>query len=236
MVSPSCGYSATPMLEVTHSGVPATDSGAASATEMRSCSACRSARMRGDVSSTRNSSLPQRASTSVPCRVWRRRCDRATSSSSPAAWPRVSFTSLKWSRLMSSSAASIDWARASSIARAKRWVKCARLGRPVSTSCSDWKLARSSVCLMALMSASLTSTASWPVMASLQRRADSSCQRSPWGVRTASVSVATPCCSRLRDRAANAVGLPMRSCSRSPGLCTTARAAGLRYSASPFWP
>src|SRR5207237_269390 len=65
------------------------------------------------------------------------RCRRpATSrrSSSPAAWPRASFTSLKSSRSMNSTASCLACRRAWTIICAKRSASSARFGSPVSVS------------------------------------------------------------------------------------------------------
>ena len=84
-----------------------------------------------------NSSPPRRATVSSVRRDSVSRRPRILSSSSPAWWPSVSLTSLKWSRSTSTRATrppSRCSVRAASAARRKN----SRLGSPVRGSCSAW--------------------------------------------------------------------------------------------------
>ena len=137
---------------------------------------------------------------------------------------------------MNISAACCPALRIWSTASVKRCMTWLRLGKPVSESCSARNCARASVRLMALTSTSLTSSASWPVTASRQRRAETSCQRSPCAVRTARACVATPTSVMKVSRLSSAGVSMMRSASRSSSARTEARAAGLRYSGRPSSP
>ena len=56
------------------------------------------------------------------------------SSASPTSWPSVSFTVLKLSRSMKSSAAVLWWRRACATASRARSENIARFGSPVSVS------------------------------------------------------------------------------------------------------
>ena len=90
-------------------------------------------------SRTANSSPPNRAGVSAGRRVPPRRSPTATSSSSPAPWPRLSLIVLKSSRSRKSTASEKS---RSPLARSSacwtRSVKSARLASPVSESCSAW--------------------------------------------------------------------------------------------------
>jgi hypothetical protein len=111
-----------------------------------------------------------------------------------------------------------------------------RFGRPVSGSCKARNWACASVRLIALTSTSLTSSASSPVTASRQSRAEISCQRSPAAVRTATVCVATPPLPSAARNAWYAPASTSLSSSRSARSRTDARDAGLRYSGRPSRP
>ena len=109
-----------------------------------------------------NSSPPRRATRSVSRSDPRRRAATETMSSSPASCPRVSLTSLKWSRSMRISAPvgpeRAQRARCSSRARSNR----RRLGSPVRTSwsarwascCSYWRRSDTSTTLTRMTSSS----------------------------------------------------------------------------------
>jgi hypothetical protein len=88
----------------------------------------------GTVSTTTNSSPPNRATMSACRQRWRSRRATATSTWSPTAWPSPSLTSLNPSRSQNSTA---SWRSPSSRHRAadSSSISAARLGRPVSSSC-----------------------------------------------------------------------------------------------------
>ena len=87
------------------------------------------------VTSSANSSPPSRPSSSPRADQRAQPVGGACSSSSPAAWPRVSLTSLKWS--MSSSSRATGWSCVELRAAPRRPVpsSAARLSSPVSGSC-----------------------------------------------------------------------------------------------------
>ena len=88
--------------------------------------------------STANSSPPRRAAMSEARRTEWRRSPTATSSASPAAWPRLSLTSLKSSRSTNSTIGTIPLGSAASRREATTWVNSDRFARPVSGSCEAW--------------------------------------------------------------------------------------------------
>ncbi len=106
------------------------------------------------VSSSRiaNSSPPKRAVVSSGRMTARSRSATATSSWSPASWPRLSFTVLKSSR-SEKSTETAPWLRACrASACATRSRKRARLARPVSESWKAWCCSWSSSCFRSVMS------------------------------------------------------------------------------------
>ena len=76
---------------------PAT-TGSASASRMRSAASAASWLLATSSSSTANSSPPKRAAVSAPRMLWSSRRATSCSTSSPAAWPRLSLIVLKSSR------------------------------------------------------------------------------------------------------------------------------------------
>ncbi len=91
-------------------------------------------------SRTPNSSPPSRATVHSGATAAVRRRATWVSSSSPAWWPRVSLTSLKRSRSMNSTAT-----LSAHGSRAVSWASnSVRFGRPVSMSCRDSCVSRSS--------------------------------------------------------------------------------------------
>ena len=81
-------------------------------------------------SSTANSSPPTRATRSAPGTAASRRGPISRSRRSPAAWPSVSLSSLKWSRSISSSASLDLIARAAVVASSSLANSLRRLARP----------------------------------------------------------------------------------------------------------
>ncbi len=127
--------SAMPMLAPANTSCPSTRKGGASARCTRSATAMASSSPETPSTSRVNSSPPSRATVSPARRQLSSRRAICTSSSSPARWPRLSFTSLKRSRSRKSTAkcaASRPLARAKATSR--RSLKSARLGRPVNGS------------------------------------------------------------------------------------------------------
>ena len=88
--------------------------------------------------STTNSSPPRRATVSEERTTSVRREPTSMSSSSPAWWPSESLTVLKPSTSSSSTATPKPKRSARPKACSTRSKSSARLGRPVSASCSDW--------------------------------------------------------------------------------------------------
>ncbi|MOA08666.1 hypothetical protein D3C78_1284550 [compost metagenome] len=112
-----------------------------SCTDLRRASAIRSLACAGQFSRMMPNSSPPRRARVSPSRRW---CCSSPqtwrSSSSPAAWPLVSLTSLNWSRSRNISA----WRRCSCCRRSSSWARrysnSRRLTRPVSASwlaCQD---------------------------------------------------------------------------------------------------
>ena len=102
--------------------------------------------------STVNSSPPSRATVSAGRTARRIRSAAWRSSSSPAAWPRLSLTFLKRSRSMKRTAMRSFERRERSTACARRSAKRTRLARPVSGSCSVSSVSRSAASFCSLMS------------------------------------------------------------------------------------
>ena len=95
--SPSSGNRAIPMLLVTTSCRPPTPNGSRRQLTSFSATFVAPSRAASSGSTTMNSSPPIRASVSVSRNCVRRRWANCWSSASPASWPRVSLTCLKWS-------------------------------------------------------------------------------------------------------------------------------------------
>ncbi len=127
-----CGpQRATPMLAEARSERPSISAGSSSTSMRRWDSASTSSVPSGSSNtSSANSSPPRRATRSFGRRQASRRAATVCSSLSPAAWPSVSLTSLKWSRSSASSATS---RRCASAARSAA-CSVKRLARPVSES------------------------------------------------------------------------------------------------------
>ena len=89
-------------------------------------------------SRTANSSPPRRAAVSALRSESSMRRATATSSSSPAAWPSESLTVLKRSRSRKITPQDVPRRRPRVSACCRRSVNSARLGSPVSASCSAW--------------------------------------------------------------------------------------------------
>ena len=102
--------------------------------------------------STTNSSPPSRARVSPGRRTPGIRSATPRSRRSPASWPRLSLTALKRSRSMKSTATHELSRRARARAWRSRSSSRARLGRPVSASCSDWRSSSPSKALRSVMS------------------------------------------------------------------------------------
>ena len=125
---------ATPMLAPTCRLRPSTAMGWCSASMMRRPIRCGSSGDTSLSSMTRNSSPPRRATVS-PSRTARpRRWATMRRTSSPARCPSWSFTSLKPSRSMNSSATAPPWSRTRASERSSWQWNAARLNRPVSES------------------------------------------------------------------------------------------------------
>ncbi len=77
-----------------------------------------------------NSSPPKRATVSPGRSASRSRCASATSSRSPALWPRLSFTTLKWSRSQNSTATVRLLRRLRASASSSRSRNSVRFGQP----------------------------------------------------------------------------------------------------------
>ena len=127
-----------PMLRATSRRIPSSLTGASSAGDDPSGSRQQEASSTPEASSTANSSPPSRAA--GPRRGSTRAAAAPTScsSSSPLWCPRVSLTSLNRSRSMSSDRAGRRSAAVEPAPRPRVSWKTARLGRPVSESCSAW--------------------------------------------------------------------------------------------------
>ena len=87
---------------------------------------------------TTNSSPPSRAAVSPSRMQASSRSAVSTSTASPASWPRLSLTSLKWSRSQNSSAIGRPVTAARARASEVLASRVARLGSPVSSSCDAW--------------------------------------------------------------------------------------------------
>ena len=107
---------------------------------------------------TANSSPPKRAKTSSARSVRPAIAVRWRKTSSPAGWPCVSLTRLKWSRSSKIKAQSVAWRTANAISARRRSSKWRRLYAPVSAS-------------RVLESYSLRSRLSWRVSVSAKRNA-----------------------------------------------------------------
>ena len=88
--------------------------------------------------STTNSSPPSRPTVSQSRTEAERRAATARSSSSPASWPKVSFTFLKSSRSMKNTAMGSPSLRARPRSSCAFWLTKKRLGSPVSESWRAW--------------------------------------------------------------------------------------------------
>ena len=141
-----------PRLAEGNTSRPATQHGRPSASSTRCASS--SAISSPSMPSMRmaNSSPPRRATVSPSRMAPTMRRPASTSSSSPAEWPTLSFTSLKRSRSRNSTAkpraglppAAMRPLRATVIASVRRSSNCWRLGSPVSASWRAWWVRRCS--------------------------------------------------------------------------------------------
>ena len=143
---------AMPMLTPTNTSVSSMTNGPLTASSTRSAMAMASCWVTRSSQSTTNSSPPKRATVSPGRRATARRSAMATSSRSPRPWPRLSFTTLKWSRSRNSTATRRLWRRARASAPSSRSSSSVRLGRPVSGSWVAWWASRCSNALRSLMS------------------------------------------------------------------------------------
>lgn len=123
---------ATPTLGSTTHGCPSSTNGASKARRIRCATSMEGSE--ASSSSTANSSPPSRATVSVPRTQPRIRAPACTSSTSPAACPSESLTSLKSSRSMHSTAGERSPARSAVMAAESRSHSSVRFARPVSGS------------------------------------------------------------------------------------------------------
>ncbi len=127
-----------PMLARVNTWRPATGKGTSSAARTRLATAVAWAEPSRSSSSTPNSSPPSRATVS-PGRTQRpSRAPTAARSRSPAAWPRLSLTTLKSSRSMNKTPVRSPVRRARSRAWSTRSLNSRRLASPVSGSWNAW--------------------------------------------------------------------------------------------------
>src|SRR5829696_2445614 len=173
-------------------------------------------------SSTANSSPPRRAAVSLGRRQpWSRQA-AATSSWSPAAWPRLSLTCLKSSRSMNSTARSVWSERAR--ACSTRSVNRVRLARPVRPSWNAWWTSWASSSLRSETSRVFSTSPRTLASSSRLAATVSECSQVPSRWRTRQVSAAvTP-----GRRAASATNRATRS--RSSGWT---RVSGSTSTSSP---
>ena len=132
--SPVCAI-AMPMLADTGISMRSALTAWVTAARMRSATVSASPTPERFSQMARNSSPPSRTSVSEGRMTARTCCATATSSRSPAAWSMVSFTSLKWSRSMKSTATGVLERRDRASAACSRSCTTERFGRPVSESC-----------------------------------------------------------------------------------------------------
>ena len=144
----ACSAKAMPMLAVTRSSRPPISKGTAHAAS--TCWATIFAPARSTPShTTTNSSPPSRATGSVDRTAPTNRRATATRSASPMPWPRLSFTTLKWSTSTKSTASERPPPIACSTARLRICRNCARFGSSVRRSCvasyvsASWNARRS---------------------------------------------------------------------------------------------
>ena len=115
-------------------GGPSSTNGVAKMPSIRSASAIASRSPSRASQSTTNSSAPKRATVSAGLRTYRMRWDSSTRKSSPELWPRLSFTCLKRSTSMKSTASKPATRLSRRTAPERRSSSSARLGSPVSGS------------------------------------------------------------------------------------------------------
>src|SRR6266702_1254663 len=160
--APSCAplLTATPTLAVTHTSCPRSRNGSASTATIRAATASAACWSTGCSSRIANSSPPSRASVSSSRTQPRSRPATPLSSSSPAACPSPSLTTLKSSKSRNRAAKRSGWR----VRRASVWTtrsrNSARLASPVSGSCSAWYSRRPSSLASWRWSAWLSSRAS----------------------------------------------------------------------------
>ena len=129
--------SAMPILAVTSRGasLPAISNGVANTSRMRSATTSAPAASEAPSANTTNSSPPSRPTVSSWRMALANLAATATSSWSPAAWPKVSLMSLKLSRSKKRTATGVCSRRDRASIRSIRSRINARLGSPVSESC-----------------------------------------------------------------------------------------------------
>ena len=153
--------STTPMLAVTRRSTPSWVCENSRTRSRMSWATNRAAAASARGRSRANSSPPSRATRSPSRRFSARSPDMAVISSSPTPWPRVSLTSLKWSRSSSRSAplAPLVWqaARCRVVSVSNR----CRFASPVSASCSV-RWTRRSRCVISAVWSTTWETTSRP--------------------------------------------------------------------------
>ena len=152
---PSVGQMATPIETDSEKVLPPTSTGRATAciTACATWAAWSAPPM--SASSTTNSSPPRRLMVSTRRTQPRRRAATSRRTASPAWWPLWSLIALKRSRSRKSTAKLSRWRRQVASAWCMRSRNRARLGRPVSGSCSAWWRTWSSTRLRSLISDSM---------------------------------------------------------------------------------
>ena len=231
---------ATPMLVPTTTSCPAITISERRASSSRWDRIWTSSGRPASSSSTANSSPPRRATESPSRTQPSRRSATVFSSSSPAAWPKRSFTDLKPSRSRNSTAICRSCRRDRATACSTRSRKSVRFGSPVSESCrasrpiSATIVNRASACSPTVASAS-RACRSASTVARARLRAGATSHTSPLSVLTrAPISRSLGGSSR---RSAPPLTTTDRACvrsisSRSPGLCSACAAAAASNSAA----
>ena len=141
-----------PTLPRGKTSLPSTSTACSSARRIRSATSAASGESSTPSRSTANSSPPKRATVSVGRTVAARRRATSWSTTSPAAWPRLSFTVLKSSRSMNMTPTEAEPRCARMSACWTRSTKSARLARLVTGSWKAWCASWSSKALRSLTS------------------------------------------------------------------------------------
>ena len=136
--------SSMPTLELSTTREPAAANGSSSVRASRSAIATAPSSPPTRSHTTTNSSPPKRATKSCGRMAPTSRSASWSSTSSPAWWPRLSLTTLNWSRSTKRSAASRTPSPAAASIPDTRFSSCWRFGNPVSESCRAWWRRRSS--------------------------------------------------------------------------------------------